>query len=540
MVKLQFCGAAGTVTGSCYLLDTGKTRLLIDCGLFQGSKSIKERNYGDFPFDPGTIDFVLLTHAHIDHSGLIPKLCRKGFTGPIYATSATIDLCSVLLPDSGHIQEMEIERKNRKRVRAGLLPLEPIYTSQDAQQCIKQFCSVRYSETRKLAHDISVRFQDAGHILGSAMVEIWVSSGRGEEIKIVFSGDIGNTNQPIVNDPSVVSEADYVVMESTYGSRLHHEDENKLDQLRQVIRATFSKGGNLVIPAFAVERTQDLLYHLHLLIEKGEIKGSDIYIDSPLAISATEIFCRNSDYYDQETLELMKRSQGCPLLLNGMQMARTTEESKKINEISGGAIIISASGMCDAGRIKHHLKHNLWRPESSILFVGYQAQGTLGRRILDGEKKVRIHGEEINVAADIYEIKGFSAHADQRGLLDWIKSFKKGKPKTVFVTHGEEEASRTLADIMSMETGIKTIVPKWLDQFSLAPVSAKEDLAAGDKPIWPSIQTAEVREQYEHLLLRLKGLVEKGLQEGQYQSLQDMLQQLDTIIGQIENKRAVN
>jgi len=446
VLKLKFLGASGFVTGSCFLLETNDTKFLVDCGMFQGPKSIKELNYGDFPFNPSEIDFLLLTHAHIDHSGLIPKLYKKGFSGSTYCTAATHQLASIMLPDSGYIQEMEVERKNRKAIRAGKPLLEPIYTAADALNCIKYFQNIEYNQEVNITPKIRIRFQDAGHILGSSTIEIWIQEGM-KNLKIVFSGDIGNLDQPIINDPTYIADADYVVMESTYGDRLHAKTTtNKLEQLSTIINDSLSRGGNLIIPAFAIERTQDLLYNLNKLIQSKEISPEHIFIDSPLAIQATEIFCQNPSYYDEEAKELAK-NQSCPLIMPGLNFARTAEESMEINKIKSGAIIISASGMCDAGRIKHHLKHNLWRHESTILFTGYQAMGTLGRRILDGEKKVRIHGEEIAVNAQIKKLEGYSAHADQAGLLKWISSLNK-PPKKIFITHGEGDSPKELANLL--------------------------------------------------------------------------------------------
>lgn len=477
-MKLTFHGAAETVTGSCVGLTTTKgDKILIDCGLFQGSKEIKEKNYGNFDFNPSEIDAVLLSHAHIDHSGLIPKLCKKGFKGKIYTTTVTKELCSIMLPDSGYIQEMEVERKNRKLARANKPLLEPIYTLEDAERCMSQFVGVSYNSEVEVLPDVKVIFHDAGHILGSAMIEV-----RAEGQKLIYSGDIGNTNQPIINDPSVITEADYVIMESTYGNRFHLETEDKTQQFMRIIKKTIRKGGNLVIPAFAVERTQDLIYRLKKLVMEGELANIDVYIDSPLAIRATEIFRNHPEYFDQEACELLEEHD-CVLDFPGLKLTLTAEESKAINFVKKSSIIISASGMADAGRIKHHLKHNLWRPESTVLFVGYQAQGTLGRRILDGEKTVRIHGEEIAVKADIERIEGFSGHADQKGLVEWVKNFTP-KPKKIFLIHGEPDALETLSDVLLEETGNEVVVPKLGQIFELVkPVEIKEPVDTFEKQL---------------------------------------------------------
>lgn len=459
-MKIQFCGAAGSVTGSCFLVTTEQTKFLVDCGMFQGSKELKERNYGHFLFDPEIIDFVLLTHAHVDHSGLIPKLYKKGFCGKVYATKATKELCSVVLPDSGHIQEMEIERKNRKLYRSGGTLLEPIYTAEDARNCLKFFESCHYEQQFEVAPGIKAKYYNAGHILGSAMIELLIEE-NGEEKKIVFTGDIGNTDQALVEDPTKIHDADIVVMESTYGNRYHVQTEEKLDALARVVKQTMAKGGNLVIPSFAVERTQDLVYYLKIMREKGIIPPVNIYIDSPMAVEATKVFIQNPQCFDEETT-IMIKGKGAEVLFEGQDIhyVVSTEDSIAVNKIKNNAIIISASGMADAGRIKHHLKHNLWRPESTVLFVGFQAEGTLGRRILEGEKKVRIHGEEIAVKATIERIDDFSAHADQKGLLEWLQCFKI-LPKQVILVHGEEDALTTLQRLIRREVGIQVHIAEY-------------------------------------------------------------------------------
>ncbi|MBS4024807.1 MAG: MBL fold metallo-hydrolase [Clostridia bacterium] len=464
-MKIKFLGGARTVTGSCYLVATGEVKFLVDCGMFQGTKNIKELNYGVFDFDPKEIDFLLLTHAHIDHSGLIPKLVKQGFIGKVYCTSATVELCKIMLPDSGHIQEMEVERKNRKNSRAGKELLEPIYGVEDAKKALSHLSPVEYDQQIIITDAVSVAFRNAGHILGSAMIEVWLKD-KGETVKIVFSGDLGDFNQPIIKDPVFISDADIVLIESTYGNKIRYNKEDKKRELLKVIQETMAQGGNLIIPAFAVERTQDLLYYLAQLEQEGYLKGISLFVDSPLAISATEIFCNSESYFDSDTLALANKTNECPFILPGLRFTRLAEESQSLNRIHGGAVIISASGMCDAGRIKHHLKHNLWRKECTILFVGYQAIGTLGQRILSGEKNITIHGEEITVKARITKIEGFSAHADKNTLVNWLKCFFK-KPSQVFVTHGEEKNAEELARIIAEELGIKAIVPERLSEFNL-------------------------------------------------------------------------
>lgn len=517
-MNIRFFGAAGSVTGSCHMLDTGKFKFLVDCGLFQGSNEIKERNYADFLFNPADVDFVLLTHAHIDHSGLIPKLCKKGFKGKIYCTNPTKDLCSILLPDTAHIQEMEVERKNRKLQRAGKDLLEPIFNMHDAEMAMQHFNGVSYGQIVEINDEIKVRFRDAGHILGSAIIEVFVSRDDKEEI-FVFSGDLGNIDQPIVEDPTFLESADYIVMESTYGNRFHLETEDKITALAQIIKRTMRKGGNLVIPAFAVERTQDIIYYLKELIEKKEIPLVDIYIDSPLAVRATEIFSKFKQYYDKNAKSaLLIDKEGDLFKFPRLKYSLSADDSKMINQIKGGAIIISASGMADAGRIKHHLKHNLWRPESSVLFVGYQAQGTLGRRILDGEKNVRIHGENIAVKADIYKIDGFSAHADQKGLLHWISKFKK-KPKKIFVVHGEKDSAQELAKLIKEEFNISALVPNYLDEFKLTETTEEKN---NNKVNYQASILASI----DNIQSKLKALLQNQVDQ---QELESTLKELENL-----------
>lgn len=525
-MKLRFLGATRTVTGSFFVVDTGKTRFAIDCGLFQGPKEVRERNYKEFAVDPKTIDFLILTHAHIDHSGLIPKLCKHGFRGPIYCSQPTQELTSILLPDSGHIQQSEIERKNRKLKRAGKLLLEPIYTMEDALDCLKQFRYLELDEVIELAPPVKVRLRDAGHILGSCILELWVEE-EGKSLKLVFSGDLGNSNQPIIKDPTVIEDADYIILESTYGNRFHKGAYNRLAQLEEVINYTMSKGGNLIIPAFAVERTQDLLYDLNLLQKEDKLDPNiDIYIDSPLAIAATKIFEKHIDYYDAESSEMVARGEH-PLRLPGLKFTPSQEESMQLNLLDGNAIIISASGMCDAGRIKHHLKHNLWRSESTVLFVGYQAEGTLGRRIVDGEKLVRIHGESVAVKADIRSIEAYSAHADRAGLLDWLKRFI-SPPKGVFLVHGEEEGQRSLADYIRKELRIPVHIPDWMDEFELTPtdrVQPKTRLM-GDE-----ISKALLAEQmYLDLRLKLHEIFKENWSSNKYDELIEQMKKVEEIL----------
>ena len=445
-MKIQFIGATHEVTGSCTLLEVGGKIYLVDCGMEQG-KDIFENV--PIPVNPAEIEAVFLTHAHIDHSGMLPKLCKDGFQGRIYSTRETANLCNIMLRDSAHIQESEAEWRSRKAERAGGVKVEPVYTIADAESAIRAFRPVSYGERLQVGEGVMVRFTDVGHLLGSACIELWLTEG-GETRKIVFSGDVGNVNQPIINDPQHVEETDYLVIESTYGNRLHERYENTLDdksavavaQLAKYIQMALDRGGNLVIPSFAVGRTQEMLYAIREIKQRGLVTGHDgfpVYVDSPLAVEATGIFLQcGLDCLDEKTMELVKQGVN-PIWSPGVTLSVSSEESKQINFDNRPKVIISASGMCEAGRIRHHLKHNLWRGESVVLFVGYQADGSLGRKLQDGAKSVKLFGEEIAVNATIATLHGTSGHADRDGLLNWLAGFRE-KPKMVFVNHGDDDA----------------------------------------------------------------------------------------------------
>ena len=460
-MRVEFLGGVRTVTGSATFLEKDSIKWLVDCGMFQGGKEIEKKNYNTGSYHPRELSFILLTHAHIDHSGLIPKLVREGFRGKVVCTKATLDLCEVMLRDSGHIQEMEAEWQNRKNRRSGGKGTAPLYTVKDAEKSLKYFFTVNYNEIISLTDGLKVRFQDAGHILGSAIIELWVEEG-GEGKKLVFSGDLGSSGQPIVRDPSWIKEADLLWLESTYGNRFHKSREETSQELLKIVQEAIAHQAKVIIPAFAVERTQDIVYTLGQFMREGLIPSIPVYIDSPLAISATEIFKKNSDCFDRETKEILLRGEN-PLDRPEIIYTRTTEESKAINEDKGPGIIISASGMCDSGRIKHHLKHHLWREKSHIVIIGYQGEGTIGRRIVDGAESVRLFGEEIAIKAHIHTLGGFSAHADQKGLLEWLSHFENPQLE-VFVNHGEEKVSMELSQLIRERFNLKAEVPLWREK----------------------------------------------------------------------------
>ena len=477
-MKITFLGATRTVTGSNYLIEAAGKKFLVDCGMWQGKAELEEENYQEFEFDPKEIDFMLLTHAHIDHSGRIPKLYKEGYRNKIYAHKATCDLCALMLPDSGHIQEQESEWKNRKRIRKGEEPREPLYTAEEALRCLEIFQPVKYDEIIDITPEIHARFNDAGHMLGSSIIELWVEE-NGKRIKTVFTGDLGNNDIPLLNEPTMIEDTDFLVMESTYGSRLHIRNDNKAEDFLNIVAETLDNGGTVVIPSFAVGRTQEILYEIDKLkdIRKDEefrkkyktLMKTPVYVDSPLAISATEVFKENMDLFDEETQKEISKGEN-PLEFPGLKFTRTADESKALNEDSTPSIIISASGMCEVGRIKHHLKHNLWNPKSTILFVGYQAPGTLGYNIVNGAKTVKIFGEEIAVNARIEYIEGYSGHADQEGLMNFIYSFIQ-KPKHIFLVHGEEESQEVLKSKIDEETKLPVTIANFGETYDLEEVA---------------------------------------------------------------------
>ncbi len=455
-MQLTFLGAAREVTGSCFLVTTERVRFLVDCGMLQGGREAAARNHEPFAFDPETIDFVLLTHAHIDHSGQLPKLTRSGFKGPIYATTATVDLLEVMLPDSAHIQETDALRDAKRFPGKNTLPA--LYTLHDAQACLKQTRALVYDQ--EFAPHASVRccFRDAGHILGSAIAEVWVTE-NGRTTKLVFSGDLGQPDRPILRDPTPIEEADILVMESTYGNRLHKDLAASEAEMVSIIGDTlFKRGGNVIMPAFAVGRTQEMLYYLHQFISEGRLRQPLVFVDSPMATEATRITHQHLEMFDEQARRI---AQGGKLkqALSYLHFTSSVEESKALNQIRSGAIIISASGMCDAGRIRNHLHHCLPRRECSVMILGFQAEGTLGRRLLDGAKEVRIFGDDIPVRASIHSIEGLSAHGDQADLLHWASAFRK-PPARTFVVHGEPEAALAMAGVLRQKLGWHVTAPE--------------------------------------------------------------------------------
>ena len=456
-MKITFIGATHEVTGSCYYLEAAGKKFLVDCGMEQGPDYYQNQ---EIPVNPGDLDFALLTHAHMDHSGNLPAVYAKGFMGPIYATQATCHLCDIMLRDSAHIQMFEAEWRNRKGRRQGKPEFVPAYTMEDAMGVIQNFVPCPYEKIIIPAPGISVRFVDAGHLLGSASIELTIQED-GEEKKIVFSGDIGNLHQPLIKDPTYLHDADYVVMESTYGDRSHGERPDYIAILSEVIQRTFDRGGSVIIPSFAVGRTQEMLYFIRQIKEENRIKGHDnfkVYVDSPLANEATTIFNEHQyDCFDEEAIALVQKGIN-PLMFPGLRTSITSDDSRAINYDEDCKVIISASGMCDAGRIKHHLKHNLWNEKNTILFVGYQAIGTLGRSLIEGAEDVKLFGETVHVSAEICQMPGISGHADVNGLIDWIKAFGE-KPKKVFVTHGDDEVTEIFARRLNEELGLDSMAP---------------------------------------------------------------------------------
>ncbi len=537
-MKITFLGAAHEVTGSCTLVTACGKNILIDCGMEQG-EDIYENS--ELPVRPADIDCVLLTHAHIDHSGMIPALTSHGFSGTIYTTEATEKLCSIMLLDSAHIQESEAQWRNRKAARSGKDEYVPLYTVADAQRALMQFSGVGYDKAVCLFDGVTAKFTDAGHLLGSSSIELDISE-EGKSAKLLFSGDIGNVNRPLIRDPQRPSEADYVVIESTYGDRLHGPRADYASQLAEVIQKTLDRGGNVVIPAFAVGRTQEMLYLIHKIKEQGMVTGHDgfeVWVDSPLAVEATKIYAGALyGYYDEETLEYL-RSGVNVLKFDGLRVAVTSEESIALNSDRTPKVIISASGMCEAGRIRHHLKHNLWRSESTVLFVGYQSEGTLGRRLIDGARSVKLFNEDVTVRAHIEQMDGVSGHADRDLLIWWLEGLKR-PPRKVFVNHGEDTVCDSFAATVKERLGFDAVAPysgaefelvtdRWLCEGTRRRISGRRDSVEMDRAR---------RSLYERLraaVARLSELVKKvsGLSEG---DADDFARKIERIADDLETR----
>ena len=554
-MNITFLGATKMVTGSNFLVEGAGKRFLVDCGMYQGKATDEMENEAPFLYNPADIDFMLLTHAHIDHSGRIPKLYNEGFRGPVYATKATCELCSIMLPDSGHIQEQENEWKNNKRKRKGLKQQPPLYTAEEATKCLEIFKPIKYDEIIDIDEHIHVRFNDAGHMLGSAIIEIWVDED-GKTTKTVFSGDLGNNDIPLLSEPTMIEDADYLVMESTYGDRLHVGTHDKAKVFLDIVSETLDNGGTVVIPSFAVGRTQEILYELNIIKEERSkdeasqkeyetLMRAPVYVDSPLAISATEVFKNNEDLFDDETKAIMERGDN-PLEFPGLKFTRTADESKALNESDEPSIIISASGMCEVGRIKHHLKHNIWNPNSTILFVGYQAPGTLGRAIVDGAKKVKIFGEEMTVNARVEYIEAYSGHADQEWLLNFVYSFIK-KPKHIFLVHGEPNAQLILKGKLVESTQIPVTIPGYAESCTLDDNLAMEKKYQEkvDKQ-YLRLQVLERMETLQEEIEDMKNIVKEDMlgqdkNDEEIKRVNDRIKELERkIVEIIENKEEKN
>ncbi len=512
MVRIVCLGGVGSVTGSCYLVeDPQGKRVLADCGLFQGGRQMEERNWEKWGFDPKEISTLFLTHAHIDHSGRIPKLVKDGFRGKIITSPPTAELCEIMLLDSGHVQEMDAEWQTRKNKRKAKKDVYPLYTVEEAAESLKFLRPIRRDQIVTVEPGIKARLRNAGHILGSCILELWVGEGN-DTIKIVFSGDLGKNSQLIVRDPHEIFDADYLFLESTYGNRKHHSFDESKEELLEAIRYSVSQEEKIIIPAFAVERTQEILYILGEFYRKGLIGEIPIYLDSPLAIKATEIFRKNKAYYDKEAQAIVDKGYD-PFDMPGLRFTPTTKESIAINEEAGSAIVIAGSGMCTAGRIKHHLKHNLWRKGASIVIVGFQAKGTTGRKMVDGAKKVRIFREDVAVRAKIFTIGGFSAHADRDDLLEWVSHFESA-PR-VFVTHGEPEASSALAKEIQERFNLIAHIPEWKERLILRVKETVFEKAEEAEKL-PDVKTAMLNAivDLERELEIIKRRVNSGEMEG--------------------------
>ena len=536
-MKIKFCGASSGVTGSCHLLTTENHKILLDCGQFQGGKSQEALNAEPFPFDPAEVECVILSHAHIDHCGRIPLLVKRGFRGKIYCTDATADLLDVMLKDSGYIHEKDAERQSRKALRAGKPPVEPLYTYNDAVEALQYVEPVLYNQLIELNENMKIVFNDAGHILGSAITELWITED-GKESKIVFSGDLGMIDRPILRDPTIIKKADYVIMETTYGNRNHPENSTSINQLLDIVLKTIKRGGNVVIPSFAVGRTQELIFEFNRFYEehpeyRDQLDKVKVYVDSPMATTATEVFRKNAQVFDEETKAYIMRGDN-PLDFKNLKFTRTTAESQALNMDRSPKIIISASGMCEAGRIRHHLKHNLWDARSSVVFVGYQAEGTLGKLLVEGTKDITLFGEAVHVNAEIYNLEGFSGHADQNGLFAWISGFRK-KPRQVFLVHGEEDSKKDFAKLISDKLGYDPVVVLENSEYELDMNTAEithvekllEEGRKDDEIERLRTQLAKIHYQLENILYTTDLAVAPDISGDKLAKINNLVQELD-------------
>lgn len=536
-MKIKFCGASSGVTGSCHLLTTENHKILLDCGQFQGGKSQEALNAEPFPFDPAEVECVILSHAHIDHCGRIPLLVKRGFRGKIYCTDATADLLDVMLKDSGYIHEKDAERQSRKALRAGKPPVEPLYTYNDAVEALQYVEPVLYNQLIELNENMKIVFNDAGHILGSAITELWITED-GKESKIVFSGDLGMIDRPILRDPTIIKKADYVIMETTYGNRNHPENSTSINQLLDIVLKTIKRGGNVVIPSFAVGRTQEIIFEFNRFYEehpeyRDQLDKVKVYVDSPMATTATEVFRKNAQVFDEETKAYIMRGDN-PLDFKNLKFTRTTAESQALNMDRSPKIIISASGMCEAGRIRHHLKHNLWDARSSVVFVGYQAEGTLGKLLVEGTKDITLFGEAVHVNAEIYNLEGFSGHADQNGLFAWISGFRK-KPRQVFLVHGEEDSKKDFAKLISDKLGYDPVVVLENSEYELDMNTAEithvekllEEGRKDDEIERLRTQLAKIHYQLENILYTTDLAVAPDISGDKLAKINNLVQELD-------------
>ncbi len=537
-MKIRFCGATTGVTGSCHLLMTEEHNVLLDCGQFQGGKAQEALNWDPFPFEPSEVECLILSHAHIDHCGRVPLLVKRGFRGKIYCTDATADLLGVMLRDSAYIHEKEAEYQNRKNERAGKPRVEPLYTTADAEEALTYVEPVLYDQMVEINDDMRIVFNDAGHILGSAITEIWVKEGE-KESKIVFTGDLGMMDRPILRDPTFIKKADCVIMETTYGNRNHPENSSSIKELVDIVVKTVKRGGNVVIPAFAVGRTQELIFEFHRFYAESSPEYRSVldkvfvYVDSPMASNATEVFRNNAQVFDEETKDYILHGDN-PLEFRNLRFTKSTQESQQLNFDSTPKIIISASGMCEAGRIRHHLKHNLWDARNSIVFVGYQGEGTLGRALIEGLKDVTLFGEEVHVQAEIYNLEGFSGHADQNTLFAWISAFQQ-RPKQLFLVHGEEQSKLDFAALIKEKLGYEAIPVLGnseyeIDMSDVTVLNMEEAVktAAEDEDIQKvRKKIADIHEDLEKILYNASLAVEQAMPEEKLVKINNIVQELE-------------